>query len=54
MNQDLFGAKTILKSGLRADNAIIYNPTQIGIRHIRIAFPHTFCMRIVKKPSELE
>ena len=44
MNQDLshFG-----KRGLRADNAIIYiNPSKIGIR---IAFPHTFCMRVIKK-----
>ena len=59
MNQDLFhlglmGGKT-LKGGLRADNTIIYNPctTKIGIKHIRIAFPHTFCMRIIKKPSQL-
>ena len=28
-------------------------PTKIGIRHIRIAFPLTFCMRIIKKLSEL-
>ena len=26
----------------------------MGFRHIRIAFPHTFCMHIIKKPSELE
>ena len=31
----------------------MYNPYQIGIRHIRIAFPHTFGMRIIKKPLEL-
>ena len=29
-------------------------PTKIGIRYIRIAFPHTYCMCILKKPSELE
>ena len=26
--------------------------TKIGIRHIRISFPHTFCVRITMKPLE--
>ena len=43
----------ILKGDLRADNAIIYTATKIGIRYIRFAFSHTICMRIIKKPSEL-
>ena len=28
-------------------------PTKVGIRHIKIAFPHTFCMRTIKKPAEV-
>ena len=37
-----------LKGSYRADNVIIYNTNEIGIRLFRIAFPLTFCMRIVK------
>ena len=29
------------------------NPNKIVIRHIKIAFSHTFYMRIIKKPSIL-
>ena len=39
--------------GLKADNAAIYHPSQIGIRQIRIAIPHIFCMCIIKKPFGL-
>ena len=55
MNQDLFtsllGAKPL--KGLRADGAIIFNPTKIGIRHIKIPSVHTFCMHIIKEPLDL-
>ena len=32
------------------------SPTKIGIRHISLiilAFPYIFCMRIIKKPTEM-
>ena len=40
------------KLGPSADNAII-TTTKSGIRQIRIAFPHIFCMCIIEKPVEL-
>ena len=48
----LMGAKTF--NGVLEQIMPSYiTPTKIGISHIRIAFPHTFCMIIIKKPSEL-
>ena len=46
------GAKHI-KGILKATMPPYLIPTKVGIRHIRIAWPLTLCMQIIKKTSEI-
>ena len=56
MSQDIFysinGCET-LEEGLRADNVIIFKPLPKLELYIRMAFPFTNFLHIIKKPSEL-